>query len=181
MATKVIFDQLVLTPLAALPVCYLVKAAVFKTPLRSGLEHYARDVQQGLLFKAWALWTPTQCLTFSVVPEHLRIAFIAFVSFFWLIILSNVSGREGRAAPSAPGKNIICYDNECLIMGEIDDPVDFPQFYGNFNFMAAAPTANFAAASASAKLDAAAPSAGGGDGAAVAVAEENGETTLQRL
>jgi hypothetical protein len=162
-AVKVIFDQLVLTPLAALPICYLVKAAVFKAPLRSGLEHYVRDVKQGLLFKAWALWTPTQCLTFSVVPVHLRIAIIALVSFFWLIILSNVSSREGRAGPSAPGKTTMCYDNECLMIDEIDDPVDFPQFY----FMAATPTASFVAASANAKLEAATPSAdGGGDGAA---------------
>lgn len=122
-ATKVVFDQFVTTPFLCLPVAYLVKAAVFDRPLRSGLEHYVQDAKNDLLWKYWLLWTPTTSLTFSVVPEHLRIPFIAFVSFFWLIILSNISSRPKI---SAPGKNIICYDNECLVMDEIDDPVDFP-------------------------------------------------------
>ena len=103
-ATKVLFDQLVLTPFVCLPVAYLVKAAVFQTPLRSGLERYVQDARKDLLLKYWALWTPTQCLTFSVVPEHLRIVFIAVVSFFWLIILSNITNRKLSLSSFAPTK-----------------------------------------------------------------------------
>jgi hypothetical protein len=32
-----------------------------------------------------------------LIPEHLRVSFIAVVSFFWLIILSSVSARPQRA------------------------------------------------------------------------------------
>ena len=126
-AVKVLFDQLVLTPLLCLPIAYLVKAAVFGRPLSSGLEHYMEDAKRDLLWKYWAIWTPTQCLTFSIVPDHLRIPFIAVVSFFWLIILSNITSRAetaGQIKPSGQGKAIICYDNECIVVGEIDDGFD---------------------------------------------------------
>jgi len=133
-AEKVLFDQLVLTPLLCLPVAYLVKAAVFQRPLKEGLNHYISDAKKDLLWKYWLLWTPVQCLTFTVVPEHLRIPFIALVSFFWLIILSNISSRpELSSGPGVPaavsGKTLICYDNECLVIDEIDDAVDFPEAF----------------------------------------------------
>jgi hypothetical protein len=120
-AAKVVFDQLVHAPLLALPVAYLVKAAVFKYPLAEGLQRYAADAQRDLLWKYWLLWTPVQCLTFSVVPEHLRIPFIAVVSFFWLIVLSNISSRP---EPSKVGKAVICFDDQCIAAGEIDDDFD---------------------------------------------------------
>jgi len=122
-AVKVLFDQLVLTPLLCLPIAYLVKAAVFGRPLSSGLEHYMEDAKRDLLWKYWAIWTPTQCLTFSVVPVHLRIPFIAVISFFWLILLSSITSRPAAATP---GSTVICYDNECIIMDEIVDTIDFP-------------------------------------------------------
>ena len=197
-ASKVLFDQLVLTPLLCLPIAYLVKAVVFRYPLKEGLEKYLADAKKecvryliaplsvppwvihppsltcaqhdaraslwlcpfttcppsynmppvltvprlphpafltppssncfsSLLWKYWAIWTPTQCLTFSIVPDHLRIPFIAVVSFFWLIILSNITSRAetaGQIKPSGQGKAIICYDNECIVVGEIDDGFD---------------------------------------------------------
>ena len=121
-AVKVLFDQLVLTPFLCLPIAYLVKAAVFERPLRSGIEHYIADAKKDLLWKYWAVWTPTQCLTFSIVPIHLRIPFIAVVSFFWLIVLSNITNRPKA---TTPGTTVICYDNECFVMDEIIDTVDF--------------------------------------------------------
>ena len=56
-AAKVVFDQLVHAPLLALPVAYLVKAAVFKYPLAEGLQRYAADAQRDLLWKYWLLWS----------------------------------------------------------------------------------------------------------------------------
>lgn len=95
-ARKVSFDLLILTPLVCLPVAYLTKAAIYTgirpNSLLKGLERYIYDVKNnGLIFKYWALWGPVQSLTFSIIPVHLRIAFIAGVSFFWLIILSSIS------------------------------------------------------------------------------------------
>jgi protein Mpv17 len=50
--------------------------------------------QEGLLQKYWMLWVPVQTLTFGVVPQHLRIVFIAAVSFVWLMILSSISSTQ---------------------------------------------------------------------------------------
>ena len=97
---KVCFDLFVQTTLLTLPMAYLTKAAIFRYPFREGLRRYKDDVlNNGLLTKYFSLWGPVQCLTFGVVPEHLRISFIAAVSFFWLIILSTISGRADAAAP----------------------------------------------------------------------------------
>jgi len=62
---------------------------------------YISDARGELLWKYWAIWTPAQCLTFSVVPEHLRTPFVALVSFFWLMILSVISSRptDGAEGP----------------------------------------------------------------------------------
>lgn len=92
--TKVLFDLGVLTPLLCLPLAYLVKALIFQYTFKEGIRLYLEDVSEhGLLRKYWMIWFPVQCLTFGVVPQHYRIAFIALISFFWLIILSSISGR----------------------------------------------------------------------------------------
>lgn len=116
-AEKVLFDQLVLTPFLCLPVAYLVKAAAFSFSPKEGISRYADDCKNNnLLWKYWLIWTPTQCVTFSIVPEHLRIPFIAAVSFIWLIILSSITSKNDDDRNT----NIICYDNECLIIDEIN-------------------------------------------------------------
>eukprot|EP00746_Dinoflagellata_sp_MGD_P012893 gnl/MRDRNA2_/MRDRNA2_127633_c0_seq1.p1 gnl/MRDRNA2_/MRDRNA2_127633_c0~~gnl/MRDRNA2_/MRDRNA2_127633_c0_seq1.p1 ORF type:complete len:435 (-),score=54.31 gnl/MRDRNA2_/MRDRNA2_127633_c0_seq1:5-1219(-) len=96
---KVFFELFIQTPLVCLPLAYLIKAIIFKglalKCLQQGLSAYINDVvNHGILQKYWMLWGPVQCLTFSVVPEHLRISFIAAVSFFWTIILSSIVNRN---------------------------------------------------------------------------------------
>ena len=97
-ATKVIVDQLVLTPFLCLPVAYLFKGLVFGKAPADEMRRYIADARQGLLLKYWLIWTPAQCLTFGVVPAQWRIPFIAIVSFFWLILLSTISSRDDAAA-----------------------------------------------------------------------------------
>mmetsp|Transcript_28056 Transcript_28056/g.67594 ORF Transcript_28056/g.67594 Transcript_28056/m.67594 type:complete len:279 (-) Transcript_28056:47-883(-) len=92
--SKVLFDSLVITPLLCLPVAYFVKSVIFQYSFKEAINRYTDDVlKNGLLVKYWSLWSPVQCLTFGVVPQHLRIAWIAFVSFFWLIIFSSISAK----------------------------------------------------------------------------------------
>lgn len=96
--TKVAFDLLIQTTLVTLPVAYLLKSVIFQYSPVEGLRRYKEDIlEHGLLKKYFALWGPVQCLTFGVVPEHLRVSFIALVSFFWLIILSTISARPRQA------------------------------------------------------------------------------------
>lgn len=42
------------------------------------------------------MWPPVHALSFSVVPQELRIGFVSCVSFVWLIYLSYASHREGE-------------------------------------------------------------------------------------
>ena len=100
--SEVAANALVVGPMLGLPVAYLTKALIIHptdgNPLTEGLKRYAEDVQiKGLLIKYWALWVPVQGITFAYVPEHLRITFMAFVSFFWFVILSVVSA-DGEEA-----------------------------------------------------------------------------------
>ena len=93
---KVAFDLLVLTPTLCLPCAYLTKAIIYNgigfKSLKQGLKDYWHDAKHnGLVLKYWMIWGPVQSLTFSVVPVHWRISFIASISFFWLIILSAIS------------------------------------------------------------------------------------------
>merc|ERR1712048_921309 len=41
----------------------------------------------------WSLWCPAQFVTFYVMPKHLRLPFIATLSFFWCCFLSNMHGK----------------------------------------------------------------------------------------
>ena len=95
--TKVAFTLLVVTTVLTLPSLYAAKAVLEGFSLVEALEQYVYDIQhQQLLQKFYILWGPVLCLTFSVVPEHYRVTFIALVSFFWLIILSGISSGSDR-------------------------------------------------------------------------------------
>jgi Mpv17 / PMP22 family len=105
---KVLFNLLIQTTLVTLPVAYLLKAVILdmhsssssNNPLQAALDKYWQDIQhQHLLTKCFALWGPVQCITFSIVPEHYRVTFIALVSFFWLILLSHISNAENPVHP----------------------------------------------------------------------------------
>jgi hypothetical protein len=99
--SKVAFDLLVQTTLLTLPMAYLIKGALFASTPQASLQNYVRDVKAEALWqKYFALWGPVQCCTFSIVPEHYRVTFIALVSFFWLIILSNITNSNNSSTSS---------------------------------------------------------------------------------
>lgn len=59
-----------------------------------GLEKYKDHVvSQHLLWKYWAIWGPAQTVNFTMVPPHLRVVFVACVSFFWVYLLSMISSQ----------------------------------------------------------------------------------------
>lgn len=99
---KVFFDNLIAAPTMWLPPAYFIKAWVYgsddddsgKGILAEGLEKYLVDVKENnLLWQYWAIWFPAQTVSFSVVPDHLRVAFMASISFFWFILFSTVSSQ----------------------------------------------------------------------------------------
>lgn len=96
---KSIFDSFVSGPLLSLPLAYVIKGVILKSSIRDSLQKCWHEVRHNkLLLKYWAVWIPVQFITFGIIPEHLRILFIAVVAFFWLIFLSNVTCKENVAS-----------------------------------------------------------------------------------
>lgn len=92
---KVAYTLIVQTTLLTLPSLYASKALIEGYSLQEAFKQYIYDIQyQGLLQKFYILWGPMLTLTFGVIPEQYRVTFVAMVSFFWLIILSSISGQE---------------------------------------------------------------------------------------
>jgi hypothetical protein len=94
---EVVFDNFFSGPFCWLPPAYLIKAIVYNYPLKEGLKNYVNDVKNnGLLIKYWQIWVPAQSISFSVIPDHLRVAFMASISFFWFILFSTVSSSSNN-------------------------------------------------------------------------------------
>jgi hypothetical protein len=92
--SKVCFDLLIQTTILTLPIAYMSKALIYRYSFQEAFRRYTDDIKNhGLLVKYFSLWGPVQCLTFSIIPEHFRVTFIACVSFFWIIILSSIASK----------------------------------------------------------------------------------------
>jgi len=93
--TKVAFTCLVVATTLTLPSLYASKALLEGFSLKQAAEQYVYDIKyQGLLQKFYILWGPVLTLTFAVIPEQWRVTFIALISFFWLIVLSQISSSS---------------------------------------------------------------------------------------
>lgn len=114
---KVFFDNLLFAPLVWLPPAYFIKACLYynnddatndgetssnsntntnmiTSIVHEGITKYGTDVRENdLLYKYWLIWFPAQSISFSVVPDHLRVAFMASISFFWFILFSSVQSN----------------------------------------------------------------------------------------
>lgn len=91
--SKVILDMGFISPLICIPIVYLIKGSMLSISMGESLMNYKDDiVNKGVLTKNWSIFIPVQCLTFSIIPEHFRVSFVAMVSFFWTIILSGILG-----------------------------------------------------------------------------------------
>ena len=114
---SVVFDNLVSAPLMWLPPAYLIKSVMFDYPLREGLEQYWSDIRnEGLLLKYWSIWLPAQTISFSFVPDQLRVLFMACVSFGWFIVLStcqsNNNDNDNNIAVVADDKAVAAVGND---------------------------------------------------------------------
>lgn len=98
-AKKVFFDMLIVSPFLALPLAYIIKSPLYKQTFKEGIDKYIDDVNNNSLLKhCWTIWFPVQFLTFTIVPTHLRIGFIAAISFFWMILFSTIAGKAEKKA-----------------------------------------------------------------------------------
>ena len=98
---EVLFDNFITAPIVWLPPAYFVKAIMYNYPLTEGLNRYINDItKNGLLKKYWTIWLPAQSVSFTVVPDHLRVVFMASISFFWFILFSTVSSNNSSSGDS---------------------------------------------------------------------------------
>lgn len=92
-AKKVAADMGFFSPMICIPMAYVVKGILNGCSIRESYANYWSDVKhKGVIYKNWMIFIPAQCLTFSIIPQHFRVAFVAGVSFFWMIILSCILG-----------------------------------------------------------------------------------------
>ena len=97
-------DILFFGPLLTLPLAYIIKSVITDSEIEvstssnrilQGLEKYQDAVlHQNLLLKYWLVWAPAQTVNFTMVPPHLRVFFVAAVSFVWVFMLSLISSEE---------------------------------------------------------------------------------------
>jgi hypothetical protein len=90
-ARKVAVDMGFISPLICIPTAYVIKGFLIGNSFFQSLVNYVDDVlNKGVVLKNWAIFVPVQCITFSIIPEHFRVSFVACISFFWMIILSSI-------------------------------------------------------------------------------------------
>lgn len=78
--------------------------------MSSAVDKYKREIKDSCL-ALWKIWVPAQLVNFAFVPRHLRIPYVAAVSFGWTVVLSTMQGRyakeeqeQAAAAGSSVGK-----------------------------------------------------------------------------
>ncbi|KAG2489732.1 hypothetical protein HYH03_011839 [Edaphochlamys debaryana] len=95
---KVFIDQCIHHPLLYFPCFYSLKGLVEGRPLAESMADYKEHMWENL--KAlWMIWVPAQMVNFTVVPLHLRIPFVAGVSFAWTVVISVMRGAMDKTPP----------------------------------------------------------------------------------
>ncbi|KAG1676049.1 hypothetical protein FOA52_014914 [Chlamydomonas sp. UWO 241] len=95
---KVFLDQAIHHPLLYFPTFYVLKGSIEGRHPIDSIKRSFVDLPENVK-ACWAVWVPAQLVNFSVVPHHLRIPFVALVSFLWTVIISGMRGRIEQVAP----------------------------------------------------------------------------------
>eukprot|EP00884_Botryococcus_braunii_P014528 jgi/Botrbrau1/23076/Bobra.0243s0017.1 len=90
---KTLLDQGVHHPLLYFPTFFSLKTVVEGKPLSSAVTKYKEEIWESCL-ALWKIWVPAQIINFAFVPRHLRIPFVALVSFGWTVVFSLMQGRS---------------------------------------------------------------------------------------
>lgn len=89
---KTALDQCIHHPFVYFPTFYVIKALVEDKPASYALNKYKTEIWDSV--KAlWTIWVPAQVVNFAFVPRHLRIPYVAGVSFLWTVVLSVMQGK----------------------------------------------------------------------------------------
>jgi hypothetical protein len=93
---KVLLDQGLHHPFIYFPVFYSMKAFVEGKPMTTAWDKYRTEIRDSCQ-ALWKIWVPAQAINFAFVPRHMRIPFVAAVSFGWTVVLSVMQGKFDAA------------------------------------------------------------------------------------
>eukprot|EP01084_Bolivina_argentea_P279039 476981_1 len=97
---KVTLDQFIKHPVVYWPTFYFLQTLLNerkmdKTIFKSVVNRYKNNIWSDM--KAlWKVWIPASSIAFGIMPLHLRLPFMASVSFFWCCILSFMHGKYDK-------------------------------------------------------------------------------------
>ena len=96
---KTFIDQALHHPFFYFPCFYLMKGYMEGRPLASTYDKYRAELWENC--KAlWKIWVPAQLVNFAVVPRHLRIPYVAGISFAWTVVISCMRGALEKVTPT---------------------------------------------------------------------------------
>lgn len=81
------------TPLMYYPCFYGIKSFLEDKRMIDTFTTYKANINNDMI-AMWKVWIPAQMTNFMFVPLHMRMPFIASVSFGWTIILSMMRGSS---------------------------------------------------------------------------------------
>ena len=101
---KIAATNLIVDPVIFFPIFYTMREAMnterlldvnlpncFSTSMAKYRDNCVSD-----LINSWMIWVPAHCVTYTVVPVHLRMPWIAVVSFGYVCVLSFTRGEAGK-------------------------------------------------------------------------------------
>lgn len=94
-------DQAIHHPVLYFPAFYLLRGAMEGRTASSSLSKCRKDMWDNVKH-LWTIWVPAQLINFSLVPIHLRVPFVAAVSFLWCVVLSALRGALEHAHDASP-------------------------------------------------------------------------------
>ena len=103
---KILLVNFVLDPLLFFPSFYTVKEALASPQLdaaetvRGALGNYAKNWKQDLR-NTWMVWFPGHAVSFGLMPPHLRMPWVAGLSFAYLTVLSFTRGETTESCAAA--------------------------------------------------------------------------------
>jgi protein Mpv17 len=91
---KLFVDQFVHVPFVFFPMFYAIDGWIKSAEPLSGYvtQKWKHEINDTMLAN-WKLWLPAQTIGFGLIPAHLRVPYVAGVSFIWTSIFSMMQGR----------------------------------------------------------------------------------------
>ena len=97
---KTFIDQAIHHPFLYFPTFYAIKAKVSGQPMSYAVNKYKSEIWESVK-TLWSVWVPLQLINFAFVPRHMRVPYVAGVSFGWTMILSVMQGKFDKQAEAA--------------------------------------------------------------------------------